>query len=170
MTSACGHHRVAHDPQRARRQSALRVIGFDDGRGGGSPDRRVREARGTSGRGAACTTPNHPRRNDNRPRCRPSVRSGGPGSAWNDDRSGQPSARQRRPCPLQSRRSDRERSQSGTQHNGRRSTGSSGSTDGKCFRAELLRSAMTCSTMAWSRWWASAISIGSVLSVNTACR
>ena len=40
--------------------------------------------------------------------------------------------------------------------------------DGKCFRAELFRSAMTCSTMAWSRWWASAMSIGSVLSVKTA--
>jgi hypothetical protein len=40
--------------------------------------------------------------------------------------------------------------------------------EGRCARAESLRSAMTCSTMAWSRWVASAASIGSALSVNTA--
>ena len=43
--------------------------------------------------------------------------------------------------------------------------------DGKWPSAELFKSAMTCSTMAWSRWWASASSVGSVLLVNTAwCR
>lgn len=47
-----------------------------------------------------------------------------------------------------------------------------------CVRGELrrghvgergvLKSVMTCSTMAWSRWVASAASIGSALSLNTA--
>jgi len=43
--------------------------------------------------------------------------------------------------------------------------------DGKCFMAERFRSAMTCSSIAWSLWWASAIIIGSVELVKTAsCR
>ncbi len=35
-------------------------------------------------------------------------------------------------------------------------------------QCRVFRSAMTCSMIAWSRWWASAVSIGSALLVNTA--
>ena len=40
--------------------------------------------------------------------------------------------------------------------------------EGRCASAESFRSAMTCSMIAWSRWVASAASIDSPLSVNTA--
>jgi len=42
--------------------------------------------------------------------------------------------------------------------------------EGTCASAEFFRSAMTCSTMAWRRRSASAASIGSGESVNTAVR
>jgi hypothetical protein len=40
--------------------------------------------------------------------------------------------------------------------------------EGMCASGPLFRSAMTCSTIAWSRWPASAASIGSGESVNSA--
>jgi len=40
--------------------------------------------------------------------------------------------------------------------------------DGRCARGPFLSSAMTCSTMAWSRWVASAGSVDSGELVNTA--
>ena len=40
--------------------------------------------------------------------------------------------------------------------------------EGRCASGPFFSSAMTCSMMAWSRWVASAASIGSRLSVNTA--
>ena len=40
--------------------------------------------------------------------------------------------------------------------------------EGRWARGPFFRSAMTCSTMAWSRWWASASSIVSAESVKIA--
>ncbi len=40
--------------------------------------------------------------------------------------------------------------------------------EGRFASAEFLRSAMTCSMIAWSRWVDSAVTSGSVLSVNSA--
>lgn len=40
--------------------------------------------------------------------------------------------------------------------------------DGRCANGPLFKSAMTCSTIAWPRWSASAASIGNGVLVNTA--
>ena len=123
--------RVVLAPQRAERQPALGGSTAYDDRVGGRPGRRVGVAAARPGAAVrACTTRTHCCRSGSRAPCSGSARcrpcSGGPGSARKPASSGRPRLRQRFECPPHSPRCQPDRSQPGTAHGGRPSTGSSG--------------------------------------------